>query len=332
MLAIHGIWLHGLLSLWAEDSDEAALTRPPGATRTHPFAARAGLIADVIAEFSESAGDLSRKAVDDEVTLWLPTTATGPVPSPDLVIEETPTNTPSTPTPARSSRVRLAPWRVPALTFEPAAALDVLEELRGPDTPPERGVVSSSVHFLAALGALAFDLAARGRVLPGAAETRDLDEGAGPAYFARWRPVLAGADALRARELTVALPPLCRASSAAGEPSAAIVTEALDSLTDAAVRARLSATPGFRLLEADHQAQLTDRWAAALTGPDGQFSVTTAEVAKAAQLAFALWTWQDAAQEPPGPVRTCFRLVEPPARRRASNRVEYTKHRVRLAG
>jgi len=132
-------------------------------------------------------------------------------------------------------------------------------------------------------------------------------------YFARWRPVLAGAEALRARELTIALPPICRATSAAGEPSASIVTEALDLLTDAAVRARLASVPGFELLPAGPAAPLTDRWAAALTTADGRLSVAAREAAQAAQLTFALWAWQDAAQEPPGPARICFRLVEPPA-------------------
>jgi hypothetical protein len=328
MLAIHGIWAHGVLSLWAEDSDEpvSAVAPSPVAAgnTTHPFAARVGLIADVIAEFSESAGDAARKAADDELTLWLPTTAGRPVASPgqdEMLTADTTAS--STPTPARSNRAQLAPWQVPALSVEPAEALFVLEALRRPGTLPGRGVASGSVYFLAALAALAGDLAARGRVLPGAAaidtEPRNTQAGDGEVgnvavYAARWRPVLAGADALRARELTTALPPLCRAISAAGEPSAAIVTDALDSLTDAAVRARLSATPGFRVLLADAGAPLTDRWAAALTGLDGQFTVAPAETAKAAQLAFALWTWQDAAQEPPGPVRTCFRLVEPPER------------------
>ena len=123
--------------------------------------------------------------------------------------------------------------------------------------------------------------------------------------------MLAGADALRARELTIALPPVCRATSAEGEPSATIVGDALDALTDAAVRTRLSAAPGFELLAAGAAAPLTDRWAAALTSPDALLSVAPGELAHAAQLAFVLWAWQDAAQEPPGPVRTCFRLIEP---------------------
>jgi hypothetical protein len=385
MLVIHGIWAHGMLSLWAEDSGQLASaaaapevqagprahaprtpppprkppprtlpprTLPPArerAPRSHPYAASTGLLADVIAEFGEPASDIIRKAADGELTLWLPTAAAGPVRSPDLTsatdtadisdhdraaavsakdpAQPTVLNSsgswgaapaaatgqfdvaapvPTSPSPVRPGRIRLSPWPVPALSLDPAAALALLAVLGGADARAERAMLSGSVHYLAALAALAADLTARGRVLPGLTE---MEGDAG--YYARWRPVLAGADALRARELTVALPPICRATSADGEPSAAIVTDALDLLTDAAVRARLSCTPGFELLAAGPSAPLTDRWAAALTGADGQLTVAPAEIAKAAQLAFVLWAWQDAAQEPPGPVRTCFRLVEP---------------------
>src|SRR5271168_2221621 len=88
MLAIHGIWAHGVLSLWAEDSERPAsalaTARAAAEPRPHPFAAQAGLLADVIAEFGESATDLVRKAAEDELTLWLPTVSGEPVPSPDL--------------------------------------------------------------------------------------------------------------------------------------------------------------------------------------------------------------------------------------------------------
>ena len=63
--------------------------------------------------------------------------------------------------------------------------------------------------YLAALARQAGDLAARGRVLP--ALTADEDGG----YTARWRPVLSGADAQRARDLAAAMPPLCRADGPA---------------------------------------------------------------------------------------------------------------------
>jgi len=309
MLVIHGIWARGALNVWAEDSGRAAGARSaagtsPGSARPHPYAAAAGLLADVLTELGEPVSDLVRKAAEDDLTLWLPGTSAWPAGSPELaravdLARET------APAPSAPGTMTLAPWQLPVLTFDPPAAQALLGAIAPADARLGDGVLSGSAHYLAALAALAVDLAARGRVLPGVSAS---DAGS---YAARWRPVLAGADALRARELTIAMPPLCRATSADGEPSAAVVTEALDLLTDASVRARLARTPGFALLAAGPGAPLTDRWVTALTGPDCRFSGSGGDTAKAAQLAFALWAWHDAAQEPPGPVRTCFRLIEP---------------------
>jgi len=309
MLAIHGIWSDARLHLWAEDSDKprAAASPPGGQVSAHPFAAAADLLSDVLAEFGDPVSDLVRKATEAELTLWLPAASSGPLASPDCQAAdgagEGGNNSRARQT--RPGRVRMQPWQVPAVSFEPAAALALLPAIAQPGARSERGVLTGSVLFVAALASLAGDLTSRGRVLPG------LDESADGGYVARWRPVLAGADALRARELTLGLPPLCRATSADGEPSATVVADALGLLTDAAVRGRLAAQPGYALLAPGPAAPLTDRWAAALTGADGRLSVSKAEIAKAAQLAFALWAWQDAAQEPPGPARTCFRLIEP---------------------
>ncbi len=333
MLVIHGIWADGALRVWAEDSGCAAAVaaRPDGAlsfARPHPFAAAPAALADVLAGLDDVA-DIVRKATEDELTLWLPSTRDRPAGSPDaaevaeatgpvaatgsrrLTTGTSPVASPPRIAPAAAARTMLAPWQLPGLGFEPGAALALLRAVGQPDARLADGILAGSLHYLAALAALAADLAVRGRVLPG---VHTADDGS---YAARWRPVLAGPDALRARELTGALPPLCRATNAAGESSAAIVTEALDLLTDAAVRARLARQPGFALLPpggvAHEGPPLTDRWAAALTGADGRLAVSERDRARAAQLAFALWAWQDAAQEPPGPVRTCFRLIEPDA-------------------
>jgi hypothetical protein len=57
---------------------------------------------------------------------------------------------------------------------------------------------------------------------------------------------------------------------------------------------------------------VAERWAAALTGPDPEVEVATPDdEAEAAELAVCLDAWHTAAQAPAGPVRTCFRLVEP---------------------
>jgi len=166
--------------------------------------------------------------------------------------------------------------------------------------------VAASVPYLAALARLADDLVSRGRVLPQLAE----EDGG---YAARWRPVLTGADAQRAAELAVAMPPLCRATSGAGEPPALIVTDALDSLSDAAARARLAGLalrPGRGRGRAG--AKVADRWLVALTTADARIGeLTPAQQAQAADLGAALAAWRATAQVPAGPVRTCFRLAEP---------------------
>ncbi|HXW88331.1 MAG TPA: hypothetical protein VEJ42_08720, partial [Streptosporangiaceae bacterium] len=303
MLVIHGIWVHCALRVWAEDSGQPAAAGSSrwgtvAPLRPHPFAAAAGALADVLAEWPELT-DPVRKATEDELTLWLPGTSGQPIGSPDLLdlaTGESALTGSGAAGRVRSARppVGLVPWQLPALSFDPDPALALLTIVGQPDARLADGIVAGSLHYLAGLAGLAADLAARGRVLPG---LHAADDGS---YAARWRPVLAGADAVRARELTGALPPLCRATSADGEPSALVVSEALELLTDAAVRARLGRGPGFAILRAGSGAPLTDRWAAALSGPDGRLSLTSRDRASAAQLAFALWAWQDAAQEPPG--------------------------------
>src|SRR6202453_3281966 len=88
LLVIHGVWAYGALQVWAEDSALPAHApprrgRPSRAPRPHPFAVQAGELADALA--AAGAGDLARKAVDDELTLRLPTAADGPQASPELV-------------------------------------------------------------------------------------------------------------------------------------------------------------------------------------------------------------------------------------------------------
>ena len=180
--------------------------------------------------------------------------------------------------------------------------------------PADEVIFGQSVPFLAACAALAADLAARGRLLP--ALTRSAEEAS--RYAARWRPVVSGADAQRVRELAQAMPPVCRATSEAGEPAAAVLAGLLDALTDAAARASLATDPGISLLPPRRgrrpaKVSVTERWAAALTSPDPAFEVSgPADEDEAAVLAADLAAWHAAAQVPPGPVRTCFRLIEPP--------------------
>jgi superfamily II DNA or RNA helicase len=316
MLVIHGIWAYGAPHIWAEDSAlppqaPPRTGRPSRAPRAHPFAAPpdavAGALADALA--GAGAGELPRKAVDDEITLRLPSTQAGPLASPELLI---PLATVAAGTgdavPTARQRPSLAGWRVPVLVFEPAVAIPLLISLA--ELPPGDIVVSGSIGYLAAVARFADDLAARGRVLP--VLTRE-DGG----FAARWRPVLSAADARHARELAAAVPPACRAAAdtAAGAAAGPLLADMLDVLADVSVRTRL---PG-PLLPARRgrrpaRIAVSERMLAALTGPHPLAEVAdNADEREARDLTAAFADWLASAALPAGAVRTCFRLVEPPA-------------------
>ena len=239
--------------------------RASRAPRPHPFAAAAEVVADVVAGLAEPAADLARKAVEEELTLWRPATADGPLASPELI--RAPDSEPA----RNAGRGMLTAWRVPALTFEPSAALELPQRARrGRHARRTSGPGRVRTLPRGAGAGRRRTRAARGRVLPGlarddggasdgGASDGGIDHGgmAAPGgdggsggYAARWWPVLSGADAQRARDLAAAMPPLCRATMAGGASSALVLTEALDALTDAAARASLSSQPGFGLLPA----------------------------------------------------------------------------------
>ncbi len=301
MRVIHGIWAAEALCLWAEDPDVPPPAAAPGSPAPHPFACQPPELAEVLARLPGPAAEAARKAVDRELTLRLPTAGGAPLASPGAVTEPGPADPPRR---GSGPRVSLASWRVPAVAFEAAAALDVLGGLDHLDDPAV--LPGGSLPYLAAVARFAADLAARGRVLPVLAVQDD-------SYAARWRPVLGGGDAQRARDLAAAMPPSCRAADA--DSPGPLLGGALEALTDAATRSRLPAT----LLPARRgrtpaRIPLAERFVVALTKPDaGMAVVTPQDQAQAAELAATLNAWLDGARIPAGPVRTCFRLTEPAA-------------------
>jgi superfamily II DNA or RNA helicase len=308
MRVIHGIWAGEALCLWAEDPDEPPLAAAadPGSPVPHPFACQPPELAELLARLPGPAAEAARKAVDRELTLRLPTAGGRPLASPGALTATGPADQPRR---GSGPRVSLASWRVPVVAFEAAAALDVLGGL---DQLDDAAVLpAGSLPYLAAVARFAVDLAARGRVLPVLA-------GQDGGYQARWRPVLGGADAQRARDLAAAMPPSCRAASA-DSPSAGqqapgpLLAGALEALTDAAARARLPATLlPVRRGRTPARIPLAERFAVALTRPDARIAVVTPQdETQAAELAATLDAWLDGARIPAGPVRTCFRLTEP---------------------
>ncbi len=310
MRVLHGIWADDVLCVWAEDSalpvsvppqwppaasnartEGGSGGRSPLENTAHPFACQSPEVADVL----EPAGDLTRKGVDIELMLRLPTIGGAPQASAELIRPEADSG-------RRARKLALATWRVPALAFGSAAALDLLAFL---DSLDAGAVVSgASVPYLAAIARFAAGLAERGRVLPVLARERD-------GYAARWRPVLAGSDAQRAHDLTAAMPPVCR--SARTEDAVEVFSAALNALADAAARSRLREP----LLPARRgripaRIPLAERYLLGLTSTDARIEVLTPrDQAEAAELADEFAAWLDSARLPSGPVRTCFRLAEP---------------------
>jgi SNF2 family DNA or RNA helicase len=280
MLVAHAAWHGGALCLWAEDSALPATTRVRTSPKPHPFAT---------SDFAgTSYAAVTHGAPRIEPTLLLPGAATGPFPSPELARE-----------PA-SRRPAPHPWRIPALVLDPIAAMTLLH-LAGDAEDVIRG---ADLRFFAHVAEEAVHLASRGRVLP-ALVRQDGD------LAARWRPVVTGDDAARFRELAATMPPACRAADE-DRSASDVLLDALSGLVDAAVR---GVVPHPLLPErtgrVPDRLPLTERWAAALTGPDPTVPREPGDDPDA--LAAELDAWAAAARRSTGPLRVCFRLVEPPA-------------------
>jgi hypothetical protein len=283
VFVVHACWLRaraasepGRLGIWGEDSSAPStpVRRPgrPPRVRQHPFAAAHDELIALLPE-------VAAKAATSTITLTLPTRCGGPIGSPELVRDEIDD---------ASGAVSVGQWQIPVLEFDADLALAVLNGL-----DVEAAVCGASVAHLAELASFATDLVRRGRVLPGVLTD---------ARRAAWRPVLTGPDATWTRTLAVSVPPPV---VAAADPDGRLEvwSDALDSLVDAAARAALGS---FRLTLGRAGEPVARAWLAALTGSERTFA---ADPSAAAKLAEAVAEWQRDAVA--GPVRACFRLVEP---------------------
>ncbi|MGV9773019.1 DEAD/DEAH box helicase [Streptosporangium sp. NPDC003464] len=328
MLVVHGAWVDGRLGVWAEDTARAPGPASRATLRPHPFAAPAAVLATALgvtgpgatAAGETSAGggtgtEMGRGAEERELTILLPGSTRGPLPSPESGLTGS----------ARNPRI--SAWRVPALLLPPAGALRLLGSLSGPEAGASRSGLGSeetdggaqglewgpglSLRYFAVVAEHARALVRRGRILPQLV----LEDGG---RAARWRPVLTGADPAALGDLAAAMPPVCRA--VAGErPAKDVLHEALGGLVDGAARLAL---PDRLILghRPGAKAPLPDRWLYALTGEDA--ALPGARPAEVTPLADALDAWYASAHELDGPVRACFRLIEP-AGEGASWKVEF---------
>jgi SNF2 family DNA or RNA helicase len=281
VLAVHALWSPGRgVLLWAEDGDRPAgsSSRSLRSARPHPFAAAVSALAAL------------HPGKPATATLLLPSRPGGPLASPELVRSSGRAG------PPRGGPV-LRAWTVPALVVDAAELEDPADEAR----------YGASVAHLRAVAALAADLASRGRVLP------TLRRSGGHA-FARWRPVVQGLDAVALDALVAAVPPVGRAEVVApgvGPDPHELVVDALDALTDAAVRDRLARAPQpvTLLSPRPDRPPAAEAWLAALLTADGRID-DTVPATELSALHDAVAEWDEFGAGATGEGRACFRLSE----------------------
>jgi hypothetical protein len=303
------------LHLWGERRlTGGRLPRPKGRApqygrpRRHPYAAPADDLHAAVAELTGV--DVAATAATCETAVAIPSTATSPLPSPDL---------PGASDIYGGVGSGLQPWRVDAVALDGADALTVL--LAVPADPPSLARPGGSLQAAVTLATLAVELVARGRVLPGL-------EARHGRFEARWLPVLDGADGRRLASLVPALPPallaaadgrrlaslvpalppaLLAAADEENRPPGSVLREIIEQLVDAACRTSLA---GWQLAgrRTASRGGIEEAWLDALTAEDP--AVVHPDVGALQVLGKELDTWHRSGQQD-APLRVTFRLVSP---------------------
>ncbi len=209
MLVLHTHWCPprtpaetGGVLFWAEMSEGTAPAWQRGRIpanpkpKDHPFCAPPLAVGMVLDRQSED---------ESTVTLRLPTTRSGPLPSPGLIHnweldEETPPS--------------LAPWKVKGQMLPPVEALPLLVNLPELDLENVQFVLGSDALFWSRAAALVLETLAAHKLVPIIAP---VDSG-GKVFHARWLPILDGPkDNPRLAQLEAAMPPVCRAAANGAE-------------------------------------------------------------------------------------------------------------------
>ncbi|MGH2487016.1 MAG: DEAD/DEAH box helicase, partial [Ktedonobacterales bacterium] len=313
ILVLHAGWLDGEMRLWGETPPaEAPESVPhqrqpiaPSAAAPMPYGVANAAMARALVQADPALVELRVDAAT--VTLWLPTLE-------GVALASNPLIAPTSDTP---SDVTLAPWSVECLRLDTGSLLLLLARCADRETLQPGLLLGVDLQYWVAAMRFAASLVTRQSFLPGL--DRDGDN-----YFARWRPHIIGQDDARLRQLSGAMPGICRAMSHTdGAPPTsaprALLHGFLAILTDHLARdAAASATlPGDTLpLAATRAAKraisfpsVHDQWLAALRGPDGRMGGDRQALA-----AFAArvdeWTRTLTLRHDPS-AQLCFRLEEP---------------------
>ena len=301
MQVLHAIWNGDELCLWAEAS-ALPLAAPPRRgrppknpkPRTHPFS----LPADMLSEIVESTFGQTPSGTGT-MSLLLPSTQRGPLPSPWLVREEEYDHGKAT---------ALAGWNVETLIFDPGSAFDLLLDL--PASPPHGTAFGSSLRFWTEAALFSLALITEEQFVPTIRENA-----------AVWTAVIAGDDVERVHTLADAMPAYCRALiirkgdevCAQDTPPRYMIRSFIDRTVDVFVRSSLEAVSLIppRRGRRPRITPMPERFLSALsTGDPALDAPIEAVAAFSGELEEWLTGLQPAMSS--APFRTCFRLDAPP--------------------
>ena len=193
----------GRILFWAETSESAAPGRSRGRVsanpkpKAHPFCAPPQAIRAL----------LGCKAGDEGIlTLRLPATRRGPLPSPELVHNW---QLDDDAQPRKDTLPFLAPWIIVGWWLPLAEALPLLVNLPELDAENVQFVLGADTCFWGHAAALVLETLAAHKLVPVIAPA----DASGKVFHARWLPVLDGPqDGPRLAQLEAAMPPVCRAA------------------------------------------------------------------------------------------------------------------------
>ena len=309
MIVLHAIWEYtdpAQIHIWAESSHLpiTASKRSGRATadqkpQKHPFALAPDALRETLGELAGSL--LARNAEPSTLTLSMPSTPKGPMPSPELILEVE----------EELQAAAFKAWQIPTLMLDANFARDFLLAL--PDNAPHGMAFGSSLRFWATAASFSFELAARQCYTPGLHVIKRKRE---TTYRATWEVVLSSEDTERMHILAGMMPPICYAHLPTSHKKTTLPVDMLlhflNHTIDAFVRARISPA---ELLPASKNRRsqalsLPQQWLRALASDDPTLAAPAQELKQFADTIRA-WLGQLTPGASNSPFRTCFRLEAP---------------------
>jgi SNF2 family DNA or RNA helicase len=235
--------------------------------------------------------------------LRLPSTATGPQPSPELILEGDVIDT--QPTQFRS-------WKVATLTLNPKLALDFLLAL--PNDPPHGVAFGSDLRYWAEAANFAFELITRQCYAPALQEVQGDNA---TQYQADWEAIFIGEHEERMHHLSILMPPLCWAyrppETRFSSLPQQLLTDFLNQTIDAYVRDSLYSVkllPSGRNTRRPATRPVEEQWLQALAAVDATIRASIQDVRT---FSTTIHPWLDQLQSHAthAGFRTCFRLDSP---------------------